>query len=277
MKTKMLLGMLLLTNLWVIAQDKVLKRDGSLLTGKVLTISPTEVVVKQDSTTTITYPLTDIRYIKHQVGYLDGVGRSGLVHRSWSPRCELRAREFSLNRLTARIHPYRANYFHICVGNILFSQFSLAYERLFDGGKIGLKIPIKVGFRSIDDDFPTSTYSDEKVATSFGIDVNFYPGRQGFVRFFTGLGVRAGDYLYYQSKYEENSTNSGYVGQEYTARFKGLVMNNGLMIRPFTWLAVNAVLGVGVISIKDNSNSNNGNYSKAILFADPQLNLTIGL
>ena len=260
----------LLISLTGLAQDQLLQRNGKVLSGKIISINPLEVTFRPDSGYAKNMLLTEIRALKHQSGYCDLVNRRGEIKRCWRPTVQLREKYHEHQSLD-----YRVNYFHLGVGNFFFRSFSLSYERLLDQGKLGIKIPIMVNFRdvySFDNDY---AYAEDKRAFSYGVDLNFYPGRQGFIRFFTGMGVRFGEYEYSRNY---RSGNNEYKTENGTTPFQALLFNNGLMIRPFTWLAVNAVVGLGVSHINNLERDEYGNVrSVNRIFIDPQLNLTIGL
>ncbi len=256
------------------AQDKIQTRTGEIFSGKILQMDAFQLRLLRVSGSDTTISLTDLHYVIHQTGFRDRIGHNGSIHRRFAPGFEFqKLREIK----------YRSNYFHIGIGNMFAGELSMGYERLFDNGKIGLKLPLKFNVFPLQYGYYDT---DMELLDSYGLDINFYPGRQGTFRFFAGMGFRTGSYVLGYNEREASTQNrvfaNGYGNNyhEYEANFRAVMLNTGVFFRPLTWLGVNAVVGLGaarISAVSDEEAPEEYRKPQRTFLPDLQLNLTIGL
>lgn len=249
------------------SQDRVQTRSGQMIQGKILSMDQVEMRLRNQGNQDTTISNLDVSYVKHQNGMRDRISLNGIVHRRFAPKFQFPSDEPKF---------YRKNYFHIGVGNLLFGQLSMGFERIIDGGKIGIKLPVKFYF--VDD----YGMDNQNVLDSYGLDINFYPGRQGTFRFFTGLGFRTGAY---GRQYEEGGYSDWYgyhhgASKQVETTYRAMMLNAGIFIRPFTWLGFNVVAGLGagrIKGIEQDGPPDEYRQSERFVMPDLQVNLTIGI
>jgi hypothetical protein len=85
--------------------------------------------------------------------------------------------------------------------DLLFSNFTLAYERVLNSGKVGFKIPLTIGLSSAN---PQNNYYNsfrENSLFGTGLEVNIYPFGQGRFQFFLGPAFAFRSYQSYYYSY----------------------------------------------------------------------------
>ncbi|HEX4886921.1 MAG TPA: hypothetical protein VFV37_02645 [Luteibaculaceae bacterium] len=268
------LGLLGLVSL---AQDRVVMRDNTILSGVVKSVDLTSCLLQRMPADTL-IPMNTIKRIMYANGLVDQVSMR------YSPPAKVKgagnrnevepalADESGLS--TTR--KYRKNYFHAGVGNFFLGELSLGVEHLIDNGKFGVRVPLKIGFGEFDD-----FYND-----MIGVDFMLYPGRQGTVRFFWGLGYRMGNVSRPYSI--QVSSGGSLLGGSSTrsetrsepVAFRGPMVTAGLFLRPLNWLGINASVGVGSATLEgvvDPSSDFKDRQKDRRPFPDLQLNLVIGI
>ncbi len=96
------------------------------------------------------------------------------------------------------------NIISLNVTDVLIGMISANYEHILPSGKLGLKIPLSVGFNTIAGnryDYSYYKYSPRTTIIGSGIDLDFYPGGQRQVSYFVGPSLQLrlfnADYTYY--------------------------------------------------------------------------------
>ncbi|MCF8348106.1 MAG: hypothetical protein K9G61_04770 [Bacteroidales bacterium] len=140
-------------------------------------------------------------------------------------------------------YKYEKNLFTFHLFDLVVNQFTLSYERILSNGKVGLQIPVSLGFSESDhngfDDVNNKYYT--------GINLNFYPTGQGKVRYFLGPGLQVG-----QSTYNEDQLINGqYIDVEVETMSLHLLVNNGLMISPVKDMSFAVIGSIGVRYLSD--------------------------
>ena len=129
------------------------------------------------------------------------------------------------------------NVFSYHLADLLINNLTISYERILQGGKIGIQLPLSIGYSGDYQelgDFQNKFYS--------GLYVNFYPTGQGQWRYFTGPGIRVGSGVYEDGN---NCYNCIDYGKEDVFYFKFHV-NNGVVFSPIPELSLAATLSLGI-------------------------------
>ena len=101
---------------------------------------------------------------------------------------------------------YGKNIIAVNVFHFLFTSFSGSYERTFDDGKLGLKIPIEFGLGGKPNmyDYRTGRESYaylENRNYGVGLELNAYPYASTRSTFYVGISTLMGSFDYYASQY----------------------------------------------------------------------------
>jgi hypothetical protein len=128
-------------------------------------------------------------------------------------------------------------------GDFLADRFSFSYERLFNDGKLGIKIPFGVTYQNPGD------YSNNRMLYYSGLDLNFYPLGQRRLTYSVGFGSRIGvvnDYYYpYYDPYFD------YYYPTIKKRLAaGFYMNNGLTLHILENMSISGMFGLGLRDIE---------------------------
>jgi hypothetical protein len=144
-------------------------------------------------------------------------------------------RLFSERDRIKSVYQYKKNLFTFHLFDLIVNEFTISYERIISKGKMGLQIPLSVGFSDANingfDDIENKFYS--------GLNVNFYPTGQGKVRYFLGPGVQIGTGSYDVHYYQSTTVSA----ETFFFRF---FVNNGLVISPVPDMSLSAVGSIGV-------------------------------
>jgi hypothetical protein len=228
------------------AQDYIYKKDGSKEAAKIILVSEKEVQYKKFNNLegpVYSIPKRDITLITYENGDYEAVKSPESAKKA--AKTEL-AENFAKNLITYQLF------------DVVYGDFTFAYERILASGSVGIKIPFGFGY-AYSSGF--NNWNTNRVYNLFysGIGVNFYPTGQGKWRYFVGPNIRIGygKDIYWQSYYDQygNYISDGEVSNEgiYTKFF----MDNGLMFTPVKNFCVSAVVGVGVRYFPNASESNN--------------------
>jgi hypothetical protein len=121
------------------------------------------------------------------------------------------------------------------VMDILLNRISFGYERIFAKGKIGLKIPIGVGFLE-------NTSSNLNTKWISGLDLHYYPMGQRKVSYFTGFSFAFGQELEDSYLYGSN----GYQRVINNVNFYGFYLNNGVYFKTGRNIGLSLNFGIGL-------------------------------
>ena len=125
------------------------------------------------------------------------------------------------------------------LADLLINNFTISYERIFNNGRMGIQIPLSIGYSG---DYQELGDFRNKFYT--GVNFNIYPTGQGQWRYFLGPGIRfgSGEYEYYDNCYD---CSSYYYKTEDLFYFK-FHINNGIMFTPVPSLSLAASLSLGI-------------------------------
>jgi hypothetical protein len=137
------------------------------------------------------------------------------------------------------VYDFKKNLFTFHLFDLIVNEFTISYERIFNSGKIGLQIPVSLGFSNSNDNNNGFDNINNKFYS--GINLNFYPTGQGKVRYFLGPAFQIGSGNYQIDHYSGPSSSS----REETFFFRFFV-NNGVVISPVKDMSLTAVGSIGV-------------------------------
>lgn len=136
---------------------------------------------------------------------------------------------------------YKKNIINYHLFDLVVNNFKLSYERIVSNGKIGIQIPIAIGYGN---DGNISGFDDVHNEFYTGISINFYPTGQGVVRYFMGPGIQVGT-GYFDDYYYDNNTNQDQYNNIDTFIFRFLI-NNGIIFTPIDALSISLVGSLGI-------------------------------
>jgi len=189
---------------------------------------------------------SEIRYEKYESNegqiYIINRARVSLIAYENGETKYLQGKKKKLNS-----YEYNKNLLTFHLTDLIISNFTLSYERIFSDGKMGIQIPLSFGYSS------GENFGNYYVYNKFysGLNFNFYPTGQGKVRYFLGPGLRIG-------VGHDNNDNQGSYGN-YTnpdTFYTKLLINNGIIFSPIPELSLSAVLGLGIRYFPEAGNYN---------------------
>ena len=232
------------------AQDMIYKTDETVITAKVLEINTSTVKYKLFSSSidkVFELPKNNIHYIVYQNGTKEFYNTTPAT-----TYVETETAKQPVQKVNKDFHK---NIIALNCFDMLFTNFSASYERVFNSGKISLKIPVSIGLQGKPN---TSNYTSDFYETQFlqnrnyaaGLELNIYPfGQQRHV-FYIGISTFAGSFNYYEN-ITTTSTNYGYtatniIGQtEHEGTHYSGMIHLGGYIGLTDNLLLGAKLGVG--------------------------------
>lgn len=118
--------------------------------------------------------------------------------------------------------------------DLIFSNFTMSYERILNNGKIGLQIPLSFGYAT------GNNFGNDVLISQFysGLYLNFYPTGQGKVRYLLGPGLRFG--LGHENYYDNGNKNGD------DSFYSKILINNGVVFSPIESLSLSAILSLGI-------------------------------
>jgi hypothetical protein len=251
MEFKKLIGLFFIAIIYIpcFGQDILFMRNGGTDTVKVQEITPTEIVFKKFKR--LNGPLyrinkADVVLIEFEDGTVEAVDAPP---EKITPQEEAARKKEAFAKSLGR-HIITINYMNLFVGNLYGG-----YERISADGVIGLKLTLNYHIKSIDTDI---LGYDRDFTT--GLDLNFYPTKQGKVKYFLGPGLRVG-------KWSDNFTffSGGFGGpgpqnQSYTAF--SFYFNNGFIIQPTANFFMGFQGGFGIAFLKLINNVDRSYFSE---------------
>ncbi|NOY49164.1 MAG: hypothetical protein GXO88_01140 [Chlorobi bacterium] len=153
--------------------------------------------------------------------------------------------EYGFDNKAGQKGDFNKNLFAYHLADLLINNLTISYERILDNGKIGVQIPISIGYRGNYQelgDFQNKFYT--------GINLNFYPTGQGMWRFFLGPGLRVGSGHIEDYYYDYGNGNNYYYNKD-VFYFK-FHINNGIMFSPIPELSLVASLSLGIRYVDEN-------------------------
>ncbi len=146
---------------------------------------------------------------------------------------------------------FKKNLINYHLFDLIVNNFKLSYERILSNGKIGIQIPLAIGYG---DEDAISGFDDVYNTFYTGISLNFYPTGQGKVRYFMGPGIQVGTGFF--DGYYNDYTGSYTRTKTDTFVFRFLV-NNGIMFTPIEALSISLVGSLGIRYTDKTYNSDN--------------------
>ncbi len=224
----------LMLALGIFAQDTLFMADGSIRIVKILQVNPDQ--IKYTSATNLDAPthVVGIDYISKVVYengtvrvYAPGAQPSG-AEKEKLPEVNFKKNIVSFNAL-----------------DLLFGSITISYERYFNKGYFGIKVPLSVGFLKLKNGYTfaghgSSFFSGVKIISS-GLDFNFYPFGNEWFSYFAGISCNYGVHKY--NDYE-------FIGQEIRPRvgyYLGGSLNNGVVFNFHEKFFFSGNLGVGAL------------------------------
>lgn len=157
---------------------------------------------------------------------------------------------------------FKKNLINYHLFDLIVNNFKLSYERILNSGKIGIQIPIAVGYG---DDESISGFDDVHNTFYTGITLNFYPTGQGKVRYFMGPGIQIGT-GYFDDGYWNNS-NGTYIEENVDTYIFRFLVNNGIIFTPIDALSISLVGSLGIRYTDKTFNSDNQNIKTVGAFS----------
>lgn len=125
------------------------------------------------------------------------------------------------------------------LADLIINNFTISYERIFNNGKMGIQIPLSIGYSG---DYQELGDFQNKFYT--GVNLNIYPTGQGQWRYFLGPGLRVGSGRY--ESYDNCYDCYDYYHHEEDLFYFKFHINNGIMFTPVPALSLAASLSLGI-------------------------------
>ena len=221
----------------ILSQDVIHLSNRVLILANNITIKPDSIVYTDFNDPTKT-PITISKSVIKTISYKDG--------------SEIKIVNKNRSSLSSSL-PINIISFHLF--DLVISNFTLSYERIFSEGKFGIQIPISIGYKDGTTSLPLpppidNDYTNELVSKFYsGINLNLYPTGQGNFKYFLGPAVHMGSGTYFAEYESYNSIIENPVETNYAK----LLLNNGIIYSPVESLSISVV---GAIGIQHMFNSN---------------------
>ena len=253
MKIKFLIALLLgLCFVQVFSQDTIYKTNGSKLIVKVTEVNANTIKYKFVNNGTELIAETNKSEIAHIVyaGGLKEIYNSIIIHKdvpvgkvaettSWEDVPKPSSTENMKNIIAINCF------------EMLFTNFSFSYERIFKKGKFSFKIPVSFGLggkpnqNNYTSSYPSTQFLQNKLYSG-GLEFNIYPFGQTRNTFYIGLSGVAGSFNYYIQNpgsgypYYTPGTISKYIGSHYAG-----MLHIGGYLAPSENILIGAKFGAG--------------------------------
>ncbi len=133
--------------------------------------------------------------------------------------------------------------------DLVISNLTLSYERIISEGKVGIQIPISIGYKDATTSLPlllpygSEEYTNKLVSKFYsGINFNLYPTGQGKFKYFLGPALHIGSGLYFPNYNNYSSDNEDPINTNYAK----LLLNNGIIYSPVETLSISVVGAIGI-------------------------------
>lgn len=125
--------------------------------------------------------------------------------------------------------------------DLIFNSFTLAYERILPSGKVGLRVPLSMGFASSNrvNNFD-SFRRNNRYET--GLELNYYPFGQGKLNYYFGPAMRIRSYRLYYYDYSQPQP----ALLENKATLISLALKNGIYFQFNKSICISADVGLGL-------------------------------
>ena len=138
-------------------------------------------------------------------------------------------------------HSFKKNLINYHLFDLIVNNFKISYERILSNGKLGIQIPVAIGYGDKDN---ISGFDDVHNTFYTGISLNFYPTGQGKVRYFMGPGIQVGTGYFDDGYYNEYS--SQYINENIDTFVFRFLVNNGIIFTPIDALSISLVGSLGI-------------------------------
>jgi len=161
---------------------------------------------------------------------------------------------FVSDKQKRNLKKYGKNMVHFHMFDFVYSNLKISYERIISDGKMGIEIPLSIGYKdnTTSIPFPEPFFDSEytnKLVTKFysGINFNAYPTGQGKVKYFLGPALHIGDGLYHP---DADSYGSN-VKDAISTGFIKLLLNNGIVFSPVNNFSFSFIASLGIQYMTD--------------------------
>lgn len=219
------------------SQDIILLKNGSELKAKVLEINPLQIKYKMFSNINgPTYVVNKSDVVR--ITYEDGTADVFQIVDN-TKKTEKTPLDFDPNVI--RFHFF----------DVVYSDFTVSYERIVASGKLGIQIPVGIGFNS---NYATSNFNLNNQYYS-GIGLNFYPTGNTRFQYLAGPSFRFGN-------------GYSYVNQVKTDMFYWrFLLNNGFVLNLTNTVNLTAIASLGLVHYsKDTENYQKG-FNRSAFFS----------
>ena len=167
-------------------------------------------------------------------------------------------RFFEREKRIAKRRNFNKNIINYHLFDLVVNNFKLSYERIISNGKIGIQIPIAIGYGDHDN---ISGFDNVYNTFYTGLSLNFYPTGQGTVRYFMGPGIQVGT-GFFEDGYWDSSYDH-YINKNIDTFIFRFLINNGIIFTPIEALSISLVGSLG-IRYTDKTNQYDDNNVKTV-------------
>jgi hypothetical protein len=238
------------------AQDIIYKNDGSKISALIKEVNSDQIkYVRYDNQNGPTY-IINLSLVK-EIQY-----ENGAVEKINSNR-QTQSKNSSLSR-----QPYKFQrniiYYHLI--DVLYLDFTLSYEHILENRKVGIQIPVGIGYNQDANFF--NFYN--KFYTGFGI--NYYIPKVDRISYLTGFDLRIGlgegeseTYIPYDPN---DPFNTGYwIYSKEETMYSKLLINNAVVFNPYNNITFMAKLGIGIRYVDKELDLINKGFSRTANFS----------
>jgi hypothetical protein len=127
--------------------------------------------------------------------------------------------------------------------DLIYANFTLAYERILPSGKTGIKIPLSIGLSPGNADVYSTSFRDHN-RYGAGLEINFYPFGQGRLQYYLGPAF---NFRSYKAFY---ATTSQFIPEAHNATMYSLALKNGIHFQASRSFILSLDAGLGVRFIR---------------------------
>jgi hypothetical protein len=212
------------------SQDMIYKSDGSAIPAKIVSVDKEEVKYKKfanpDGPTYIIY-ISKIDKIIYENGYEEFFGVESEEEPEQENNGVKNYTDFDFTKYNSA--------FQFRIFDIVYNEFTISYEYLTANRKLGIEIPLSLGFN-----ISEPIFRDASVFYS-GVKLNVYPAGLRRFTYFTGPEIRIGE----TATSDYNGNTNDYEIDNYMIYGKFMV-NNGVIYNVAENFFISSHLGVGV-------------------------------
>ncbi|QDA61738.1 hypothetical protein [Hymenobacter jejuensis] len=168
-----------------------MRSNGTSLEAQVLDVKGTQIFYKKWAERDGPTVVLSTEYVQY-ILYQNGVKRTFEQHTPAASTLPVETVNLGQNIVSVR------------PADLIFTNLTLAYERLLRANRLGIKVPVTVGInhRGPGYDFSSAYYQHNKVFST-GLEVNFYLSPAERFRYFVGPAVQWGRFRYlYVGRYD---------------------------------------------------------------------------